>query len=200
MRTPPKGHIRVWVLFVPSLALLVTETASANEYAPIVELGTTIHSGVTGKSLTGANGYFMAFRSERRKGLFRPEMAAELQRTSGNVTVGSEAADVTVLGAAFLGGFHCFFFKEGRFQPFVGANAVLGWHSLRMTTPPSGIEPYTQGLSYGFEATAGVDMRFGGFDGTAFRLNTGMWSVSSSLAGVSGFQLGGVRIAVGLVF
>ncbi len=198
---PPKtGLVSLLLLIVVSLLPSVAQAGSANEYSPIIEMGTILHSGTTGKSLTGTTGYYMAFRSEQRKGHFRPEMAAELQMTSGTITLDDIKVSTSVFGAAFLGGFHFFFFKEGSFQPFVGVNGVLGWHSLRMTSPPAGVEPYTQGLSYGYEATAGVDMRFGSAEGTAFRVHSGLWSVASSLAGVSGFQLGGIRISIGLVY
>ncbi|KKW26538.1 MAG: Thermophilic metalloprotease (M29) superfamily, partial [Candidatus Kaiserbacteria bacterium GW2011_GWB1_52_6] len=66
--------------------------------------------------------------------------------------------------------------------------------------PPTGVEPNTQGLSLGYQVSAGVDLRFGSVEGTALRIHGSLWSVTSTLAGVSSFQLAGFRLALGMSY
>ena len=174
--------------------------SSGGDYAPVLDLGINFYTGTTGKSLTGSTGYFFNFRAEDSKGFFRPHAAMELSYSGGQASIGSDTPSSTMFGAGFLAGVHLFAFSTGRFQPFVGGNGVFAWNYLKMTSPPSGIEPNTEGLSFGYEASAGVDMRFGSSEGNALRIKSGYWAVTSKLAGMSGFQLSGFRITIGIVY
>ncbi len=174
--------------------------ASGGEYAPIIEVGANFHTGDTGKSITGASEYVVSFRAEKRKGRFRPTVAADLGYARGNASIGTHSPAFTMLGAGFLGGVHVFPFTSGRFQPFFGGSGILGWNFLKLPAPPTGVEPNTQAISLGYEISAGVDLRFGNIEGNAIRIHGGMWSASSSLAAVSGFQLTGFRLTFGLSY
>jgi len=177
-----------------------TFAAGGGIYAPIMEAGINFHSGETGKSITGSYEYFMTFRAESRKGIWRPTVAADLVYSRGNASIGAELPSFTMMGAGFLGGVHLFPFPTGQLQPFFGGSGVLAWNFLKLATPPTGIEPQTQGLSLGYEISAGVDLRFGRAEGRALRIHGGLWNVSSSVAGVSGFQLTGFRISLGVTY
>ena len=170
------------------------------EYAPILETGVNFHSGDTGKSISGSNEYVVTFRAEKRKGMWRPTIAADLGYASGTASVGAESPSFTMMGAGFLGGVHLFPFTTGRFQPFVGGSGILAWNFMKLATPPTGVEPNTQGLSLGYEISAGVDLRLGNVEGNALRIHGGLWSATSSLAGVSGFQLTGFRLSLGVAY
>ncbi|OFZ22230.1 MAG: hypothetical protein A2X94_01875 [Bdellovibrionales bacterium GWB1_55_8] len=197
--------IPIFLSFFVSALLLVPSGAFAaggggGLYAPIVELGANMHTGDSGKSISGAMTYVVTFRAEKRKGMFRPSIAADLGYTSGTASIGAELPGFTMMGAGFLGGIHVFPFTTGRFQPFFGGSGVLAWNFLKLPTPPAGTEPNTQGLSLGYQASAGVDLRFGNLEGQAIRIHGSLWSVSSSLAGVSGFQLAGFRLTLGVSY
>ncbi len=170
------------------------------DYAPILELGMDFHTGTTsGSSLTGANGYDLTFRSEKRSGFFRPSIAADIEFSSGNATITGTPAAYTLYGASFDGGVFIFPFQTGRFQPYFGGSGVLGWDILKMASPPSGVDANSMGLSFGYLISAGVDIRLGSVDGNALRIDTGYWAVSGSLAG-GGFVLNGWRFSLGLVY
>lgn len=173
---------------------------AGGEYAPILQTGINFHTGDTGKSLTGATGYVVTFRAEKRKGIFRPSMAADLNYASGNASIGSDTPTCTLMGLGFLGGVHIFPFTTGRFQPFFGGSGVFSWAFMKLPSPPTGVEPNTQGLAFGYEISAGVDLRLGNVEGNAVRIHGGLWNVTSSLGGVSGFQLTGFRFLLGIAY
>jgi hypothetical protein len=171
------------------------------DYAPIFQLGTNFHSGKTGQSLTGLIGYDLDLRSEKRMGFFRTSFAMNLEFASGAASIGTATPSGTMFGGAFLGGFNLFPFNNGRFQPYLGASPVLSWNILKLTGPPTGVEPNTQSLGYGYQLNVGVDFRFGNVDGNAMRLESSFWSVSAmNLGGQAGFELTGWRFGVGLVY
>ena len=105
-----------------------------------------------------------------------------------------------MFGGSFLPGFNLFIFNEGKVLPFVGANGVIGWNVLKLSTDVTGVESNTKSLAYGFEVSAGVDVRFGSIRGNAIRLRTGFWSVTSSLGGISGFEHHAFKFSVGIVY
>jgi hypothetical protein len=171
----------------------------AGGYSPILELGVNFHVGDTGKSLTGAQGYFMTIRAEKSRSVFRMHGAMDIQYAGGTASVGTDSPSFTLYGAAFLGGVHIAPFQESKFSPFFGGSGVFAWEFLKMPTPPTGVEPQTQSLSFGYETSVGVDIRTRN-DGTALRLRSGYYAVTGSLAGVSGFQLSGFRFTLGFVW
>lgn len=192
------------VAIIAALTLSSTLTfaggGNSGEYAPIIEVGTNFYTGNTGTSITGALGYQATFRAERRKGNFRTTMAADFSYAMGSTTVSESTSDFSLMGVGFLGGIHFFPFLTGRFQPFLGGSGVCSWNFLKLAAPPTNIEPNTQGMAYGYELAAGVDLRFGSSEGNAIRLKGTIWNISSTLAGVSGFQLTGFRLMIGIVY
>lgn len=187
-------------LIVSLLASQAAHARGGGQYAPVAEMGVNFHAGETGKSLTGAFGYFLTFRAEDRKGFFRPTIAAELQSAVGKASVGTSKPNFTMYGFSFMPGCHLFGFPVARFLPFVGANAILGWNFLSLKGQPASVEPYTQGISYGYEVSAGVDIRPGSSEGYALRIRSGYWWAQAGLAEISGFQLHGFRITMGMVW
>lgn len=170
------------------------------EYAPMLSAGVNFYSGDTGKSLTGALGYLLSLKAEKRKNFLRPFAAAEFEYSSGTASVGAASPSFTLMGGGFRGGVDMFVFTTGRFQVFLGGAGVLSWHMLKMPSPPAGTEPNTQGISYGYEAGAGVEMRLGSAEGNAIRIETTYSSISSNLAEISGFQLTGFKFLIGIVY
>ncbi|MCM2322869.1 MAG: hypothetical protein NDJ90_06370 [Oligoflexia bacterium] len=181
---------------MPSGAL----AAGGGEYAPVMGLGFKFFNGDTGKSLTGAQAYGLHFRAEKRRGWLRTFADAEFEYSGGTASVGTESPTFSLYGGGFLGGANIFVFTTGRFQAFFGGAGVLAWHMLKLTPAPSGVEPNTQGLSFGYEVRAGVDMRLGSADGNAIRLESGYSAVTSRIGGQSGFQLAGFKFVLGLVY
>lgn len=186
----------ITALFLATTLLLSLDNPAiaSGDYSPILELGTNFHSGATGKSLKGGLGYLFAFRSERKKTLLRPTVALEIASDIGKASIGAAEPTATVFTGDFAAGCNFFAFGDTRFAPFFGVHGHIGWALMKMTSPPAGVEPHTQGLAFGYELTAGVDLR--GNEG-AFRIRTGMYNVNSTLAGVSGFALSGWRFTLG---
>jgi hypothetical protein len=188
-------------LLLGALSAPAALASGGGPYAPVLEAGVNLHSGDTEKSITGTMGYFLGFKAEERKGFFRPLVGFQLESASGTAHLGTDEPDFSLLGASFLAGAHLFPFREGRFQPFVGGAGVLGWHYLKMESPPTDVDPQTDSLSFGWEASAGVDLRLGqSREGTGIRLRGSLWNVTSTLGGQSGFELSGWRISLGLVY
>lgn len=190
----------------PALALIfaagTAQAAGAGGglYAPILVAGPHFFAGDAGTSLTGATGYSLIFAAENRKGFFRPNIAAEFQYASGLASIGSASPSCSLFGTAFAPGVHLVPLDVGRFQPFLGGAGLIAWHYMKLPTPPTGTPANSEGLGFGYEITAGVDIRLGSIEGNALRLQGGFWSLSSSLADVSGFQLSGFRFGIGVVY
>ena len=62
------------------------------------------------------------------------------------------------------------------------------------------IDPSTQGFSYGYEVSGGVDIREHRNNGTAVRLRAGLWTTYNMIAGTSSYPMNGFRITMGGVF
>jgi hypothetical protein len=172
----------------------------AGEFSPIVEGGVNFHTGELTKSLNGATSYFVSLRAEKNKGFLHLQEAAEVEFGSGTAYVGSAQPSFTLLSGSYVLGAYIFPFGEGRIRPFLGGNGVMGWSQLKLSNSPAGVDPNTQGIVFGYELSAGVDIRTGSSEGTAIRVRTGYWSTSGTLAGQTGFQLPGFRFSLGLVF
>ncbi len=173
---------------------------AAGDFAPTMDIGVMFYTGTTGKSMTGALGQIFTFRAESRKGFFRPQAALEVTTTVGKASIGSDTPSASLYGSAFLLGTHFFVFSNAKFTPFVGGSGIAAWNYLKMSSPPTGVEPQTQSLTFGYEVTSGVDIRMGSLDGTALRIKSGFYTTSGKLAGVSGFMLYGFRFSLGLVW
>jgi hypothetical protein len=192
---------RLGMLFCAFLGLQGSLVSAAeNVYLPIAETGMTFHTGTAVKSLGGSTGYFLAFRSEKKKGWFRPAVATQFDYGGGTAKINDEEPPYKLYGANFMLGGNLFIFGSSRFQPFIGLNGILAWQYLKLTTPPEDIEANTQGYGYGYELSAGVDIRFGSKDGKALRLRGGYWYLSSRIAGQTGFILNGFRLGLGMSF
>lgn len=187
-------------LLIVSGALIAPTRAHAGDQTSIFSLGIHMYSGEAKKSATGSSGYLMQFQNERKKGFFRPTFSAELQMATGTASLASATSSFTLYGAGFLGGFNLFFIQEGGFQPFFGACPVLAWNLMKLGSPPTGVDENTQGLAFGYELHAGLDWRPGSADGRAMRIQSTYYQASSTLAKVSGFQLGGFRFSLGFTF
>lgn len=194
---------RKFILCAVWLGLLPVNGFAAGaggEYAPIAAPGIIFHAGDAGKSLTGASGYLLRLGAEKRKGFLRPNARLEIEYSSGTASVGDSEPDFTLFHGGFHGGLNLFIFTTGRFQAFVGGAGVASWSQLQLTSPPDGVEENTQSLSFGYETSAGVDMRLGSAEGNAIRLESSFYSVSSGLAGEGSFQLQGFKFLLGIVF
>lgn len=192
------------VLALAAIVATTTSTralaASGGLYAPVVEGGYAKHTGTTGSSITGMPGYVLILGSEGRKGFFRPRLGFDLEMSSGTTTIGSSTVDYSMWGANFILGSHFFVFQTGRFLPFIGGGGLIGWNYLSLTAPPTGTEPYTHGLAFGYEISGGIDMRFGSAAGNAVRLRGSYSKPAGSLGGISGFSTEAWRILLGVVF
>ena len=190
---------RLWVATFAAV-LLSGAAARAAETSPVIEIGATLYAGDTGKSITGATGFFVGFRAEKNRGFFRPTIALKIDYATGEASIGADAPRFSLFGADFPVGFNLFFFDDGKFLPFVGASGVIGWNLLRLASPPAGVEPYTKSLAFGYEVNAGGDLRLGSLKGNAFRIRGSYWAVTSTLAGISGFQMNAFQISLGIVY
>ncbi len=167
---------------------------------PVMELGGQFYAGDEGKSLRGAKAYSASFRSEVDRGRLRGIVAAQFDYSAGDASVGTDTLAYKMYGGSFVPGYSMYFFKEGYFQPFFTAAGIVGWNFLSLTSPATGTEPYTQGFSYGYEISSGVDIRFQRSRSRAYRLKCAYTSLSGSVAGLSGFQLSGIKFVIGIVF
>jgi len=167
---------------------------------PIIEVGAHFFAGTAEESLTGSRAYPIVFRSEAQRGQLRLSIATEFLFSSGSTSVTSTSTTYTLYGASFNPSYNYFVFREGYFQPFVGVGGIVGWNYFKMTTPPTGVDAYTQGYAYGYELSAGVDIRFSNADSSALRLRAALVSLSSQIAELSPFALGGFRFLVGYVY
>ncbi len=169
--------------------------------SPAVELGLRMFNGpnqVTGTAgnLSGAKGYLLNFRAESRKNVFRINAAAQFEMASGTAGVTSPTASdaFSMYGAAFLPGFFVYPFSAGRMQPYLGAAGLIGWYIMNLSNA------YTQGLSFGYEVCAGVDLSSGGAS-KIFRLRSAFASHSASIGGnTSGVSLSAFIVTLGVAY
>jgi hypothetical protein len=188
------------LLALASFCLSLSSHAEETRTAPLIEPGYIFFAGTAEKSLTGAKGYSMQFRSEGERGTYRPSVAADFFFSSGSTSVSSTASSFKLYGGSFVPGYSIFIFREGYFQPFFGLAGIIGWNYFNLSTPPAGVEGYTQGFSYGYEVSSGVDIRFKRSDTSAMRLKASMSTVRARIAGQTAFGLGGFRFTVGFYY
>ena len=93
-------------------------------YTPVVEAGVAFHTGTSGKSVTGTNGYILNFRSENKKGGWRWLAAFDFEFGKGSAAIGEGSSSFLLLGSAFQTGFQLYPLSSGRFQPFLGTSGV----------------------------------------------------------------------------
>lgn len=169
--------------------------------SPAVELGLRMFNGPnqatgTAGNLSGAKGYLLNFRAESRKDVFRINAAAQFEMASGTagVTAPSASDAFSMYGAAFLPGFFVYPFSAGRMQPYLGAAGLVGWYIMNLSNV------YTQGLSFGYEVCAGVDLSSGGAS-KIFRLRSAFASHSASIGGnTSGVSLSAFILTLGVAY
>lgn len=171
---------------------------------PAIELGYSFFSAtLKTNSVTGAAAYGVALKSEDVSGYIRPSVGANYLFSSGNATVNGSTVNTgyTMYMAFFNLGFSYFPFSEGYFQPYIGASGVAGWNYFQFTntTPPGGLDKNTQGMAFGYELSAGTDIRTRQSDSTAFRIGASLVQVSGTVAGKTAFPLTSYRICLGLV-
>jgi hypothetical protein len=196
-----KTHLGKWkislaIFFAFSGKIVFAETRTV----PVFELGAQLFAGDEGKSLRGAKAYATSFRSEVDRGRIRGIVGAQFDYSTGSASVGTDTLSYSMYGGSFIPGYSLYFFRNGYFQPFFSGAGILGWNFLSLSSPPTGTEPYTQGFSYGYELSSGVDIRFKRSGGRALRLKCSYSNVSGQIAGLSGFQLAGIKFIVGVVF
>ena len=170
--------------------------------SPALEFGMRTFNGPNQTSgsqgnLSNSRGYFINFRAENRKDIFRLNAAAQFEFASGTagVTAPTASDSYSMYGGAFLPGFFVYPFVQGRFQPFLGAAGLVGWYIMNLTNV------YTQGLSFGYEVTAGVDMSGGNGAGKIYRLRSAYASHSASLGGnTSGVSLSAFILSLGVAY
>lgn len=189
-------------LFALSAPVHEAFAAGGQAASPAIEAGIRMFNGPnvasgTAGNLSGANGYFLNFRAENRKNIFRIHAAAQFEMASGTGGVSAPGATdaFSMYGAAFLPGFYAYPFQAGRLQPFAGASGLLGWYIMNSA------DIFTQGLSFGFEVSAGVDMQFGGAAGKTLRLRSAFASHSASIGGnTSGVSLSAFLFSLGVAY
>ncbi len=125
---------------------------------------------------------------------------ADILYSTGKASIPSSTSSFTLYGAGFLPGFNIFPTKSGVFQPYFGASAIVAWNLIKLASPPADVDANTQGLTLGYEIRAGIDWRPGRADGQAIRIQSSLYTASGSLAGVSGLQVNGFRLGLGLNF
>lgn len=194
----------VWIKLLAASAciFLFQPNTLAGDVRPhaVVEFSYHTYTGTEGKSIKGATGYTMIFRSSDIKGFLRPHVAFEIGTSTGTASINTDTPSYTLYRASFLPGFHIYIIPAGNFQPFVGANGTVGWSFFQMDSPPTGIEGDTQGLFYGYEASAGVDIRFSKNKDSAIRISSSVLTNYAQVAGFTDFQLNSFRLALGYLF
>lgn len=176
------------------------QSTRAGEYSPVLEGGLEFYTGDPNKSNSGALGYLVSLSAEKRRGFIRYNAIAEFQYSKGTAMLGGATPDYTLYGTSFGLGAHLVFMSESKFQPFVGGEGIFAWHFLKMPSPPAGIDINTAGMSYGYELTAGCDLRLWSTDGRALRIRGGYWAVKGNIANQTGFDLTGFRFTIGVVY
>jgi hypothetical protein len=192
--------LKTLALAAATLALLAPQASHAGDYLSLTELGVKFYSGTKTPNMTGAYGFFVDLRAEKKKGIFRPQTAVELEYSMGTARFSdSNSPTFTMMSGSFLGGVNLFIFNDALFLPFVGANGILGWSVLKLTGQQAGVEANTEGLAYGYELSAGCDLRKSASAEGAVRVRTSYWQTTSTLAG-AGFLLSGWRLSFGISF
>jgi hypothetical protein len=174
--------------------------APASEYLSLFGAGGHFYTGDPDKSFTGASGYFLTFQAEKRKGVIRPTFLADFHTAGGTAYVGADRPEFRLWGAGFQAGVNLFFPIESHVQPFVGAQGVVLWDILKLLPAPAGVLENTDSICYGYAVSAGTDLWVGRGEGFSIRVQGSLWTVTGKLAGITGFQMNGFRITLGVGF
>ncbi len=189
------------IFWMVALALAGSAPAYALDYQSMVAGMVHVYSGKDNQSLSGTMGYSLQFSAEKAKQHFRPVYQANLNMASGTVSLSGGNSSFTLYGGEFMGGLNFFLPTPGAITPYLGASGLLGWSLMKLGTPPTGVDENTQSLLFGYEVRAGMEMRLSSHDdGKALRIQSAYYSASGTLAGVSGLQLNGFRVGMGLSF
>ncbi len=201
---PLKGYVLLKRLLIVTAAILLhgipDARAQGGPYAPYALLTPHFFTGLDTGSLAGSLGYSLTIGVQARRGMLRPDFAADFQYSTGTAKLGADQPGYTLYGAAFLGGLKVVPINEGRVQPYLGAAGIVSWHLLKLSPPPTTEVENTDGLAFGYEISAGVDLRLWSRDGKALRIQSAIWSLSGELGGVSGFDMNGFRFSIGVVY
>lgn len=170
----------------------VAQAASKSAF----DFGINYYGTDSGKSLTGATGYYAHFQVKSGKKWLYPTFGATLEYASDNASLPSGTTPVTLMAGQIEGGLEILPRTE-YLKPFIGVQALLGWASLSDT----GAQTSSLAITYGFSLSGGTEFRFSSKDdASGLRLRTGYRFMLGSLGGVSGFQLNALQIGIGMVF
>jgi hypothetical protein len=183
-----------------SISEMETPAFAGGEFAQAIGAGAHFYTGSKTGSLTGSTGYSVNFGAEKSKGFFRPSLSAVLDYSAGTASFSSSStSSYSLYGAEFLGGFKVFGLDAGVIEPFVGADGAIGSGTLKLPSAVGSTDANTLGFSYGFVLNMGVNIAYT-HSGRAVRLQGQYWYLSSTMGGLTSFNLGGFRFALGLMF
>lgn len=193
--------VRFLYCFVGVVGILGTTGAQAIEFGvPIVDLGGTLHTGNETSSMAGGLGGFLSFRTQPKKGILRFSFGGEVAFSSGSAYLGSSRPGAVLLGGGVLTGIHFYPFVASAISPFLGIDGFGGWYLLRLSSSSASLRENTSSIAYGYELSAGFDLRPGSLSRNGLRLRTSYFFGRSTLGEINGFQLDGFRISIGIHF
>lgn len=152
------------------------------------------------KSLTGSYSYNLSFTSVTGKDNFSFLLGGQLGYGSVSAYINNGSALIGKYTSLDIPvGVSIKFFKSNRIRPILDLYGLVGFKSLDLSSPPTGVDNKTIGLSYGYGGSFGLEFNIGNYTslrGTMdYETNT-----AQSLANQSGFNLSALCFKFGIVF
>lgn len=175
------------------------QPCSKNEMETFFSYKLTSFVGDQQKSFTGSysHGFSMTSVTERSNFSF----LLGLQGSYGNMLayINSLAYSSRLMGIDVPLGFSIKFFRSTWLRPVIDLYGLVGFRSLEVMAPPSGVDNKTMSFSYGYGVGLGFEL--GVSRKTAVRVMADYeMNSAQNLANQSGFKLDALAYRIGLVF
>lgn len=151
------------------------------------------------ESLVGNTGFGATYLTTTSLDAFRFMYGGNLYMADGNVYVGGTRYTGTLYSGELLLGFSLKAYRRSTVRPLLEVLGAVGFKSLDMSRPPTGVDNRTFGFSYGGRASMG--MEFGFWRSVAIKTTIDYYDVrAKDIAGSDSFPMTSLGASIGLTF
>lgn len=151
------------------------------------------------ESLTGNTGFGATYLTTSGLDAARFVFGGSLYYADGNVYIESSRRVGTITSGELILGFSFKAYRRSTVRPILDILGLVGFKSLDMSNPPTGVDNRTFGFSYGGKVAAG--MEFGFWRSLALRTTVDYYDVrAQDIAGSDAFPMKSLGASFGLVF
>lgn len=151
------------------------------------------------ESLVGNTGFGATYLTTSGLDAFRLMFGGSLYMADGNVYINDTRHVGTLYSGELLLGFSLKAYRRSTVRPFLEVLGAVGFKSLEMSRPPTGVDNRTFGFSYGGKGSMG--MEFGFWRSVAIKTSIDYYDVrAKDIAGSDAFPMTSLGASIGLTF